>query len=43
MDSIAFTMTDYVNAIDYGKVVGPASTINACFGGSLLLELVPER
>jgi alpha-galactosidase len=38
-----YSVKDYVNNVDYGKVKGPVCTINAQFIKSLLLQAVPVQ
>jgi alpha-galactosidase len=38
-----YTVTDYVNDIDYGKVSGPVCTLKVKFDRSILLQIVPVK
>jgi alpha-galactosidase len=43
LDKQTYTVTDYVNDVDYGKVTGPSCTIKLNFVKSLLLQMVPVK
>lgn len=43
LENKSYSVRDYVNDIDYGKVTGPDSRVKAQFARSLLLQVVPEN